>query len=250
MAAPLTMPRKPNEAGDSITHIFFRGIAPLSEPEWAAQWNQGRLTKLDDEMIGEIKNIAERADQKYSRTAIATSIFLAALVLLAPTVVLGLAAAGKGSSVALPWDATLRWCVAISVVLVVVALLLPLAFTARDPKNLGEPVQLSFLVVVYAALIGSLIVADGSERWAWVIGGLGAAATVLAFATYPNHLIRQLLHAVGIAAIAAVGLVAGHDDRGDIQLFVALAAAVAVVVPNIIDEVRHQQRHHVAGQPA
>jgi hypothetical protein len=41
--------------------------------------------------------------------------------------------------------------------------------------------------------------------------------------------------------------VAGHADRSDVQLFVALAAGVLVVVPNIIDELRHRQRLRAAG---
>ncbi len=246
MAAPLTMPRQPKQGTDSATHIFFRGIAPLNDGEWAALWHEGRLTNIDDELVGEIKNIAERADQKYGRTAIATSLFLAALIMLAPTVVLGLAASGQGADAALPWDTTVRWCVAISVMLVVAALLAPLAFTAYDRRNLGVPVPFTFLVVVYTALIGSLIVANGSAGWGGAIAVLGILGGLLSLATYPQQVIRGLLHAAAVLAVAVVGIVAGHDDRSDIQLFTALAAAIAVVVPNIIDEVRHQQRRHAA----
>jgi hypothetical protein len=249
MAAPLTMPRRPKQGPESVTHIFFRGIAPLNDREWGEQWHTERLVNLDDELVGEIKNIAERADQKYGRTAIATSLFLAALVVLAPTVVLGLAASGKGTN-ALPWDTTVRWCVAISVVLVVGALLAPLAFTAFDGRNLGVPLWFTLLAVVYTALIGSLIVADGSTSGAWAIAVLGVLAAVLSLATYPTHRIRGTLHAAAILAVAAVGIVAGHDGRSDVQLFTALAAGVAVVVPNIIDEIRHQQLRHSAEKRA
>ena len=107
------MTQRPGSSSTRSTSVRDPEAADAAQVALTGLWQEYKLTSFDDELRREIKNIADRADRKYSRTAIATSLFLAALVVLAPTVVLGLAAAGQGSKdTALPWDPTVRWCVA------------------------------------------------------------------------------------------------------------------------------------------
>jgi hypothetical protein len=239
MSAPLTLPR---ESGPRRSHIYFRTIAGLSKDEWTALWTAEGLEGFEDELRGEIRNIAERADRKYGRTTIATNLFLAALTVLAPTVVLGLAAAGRGTP--LPWDAPLRWSVAISVWAASFALLVPLAFTARDPRTIGRPAPLWCVVVTYPLALASMVVANPSASFfgggGWAIAAFGIATVLLMVWVYAGSTVRFILHASAIGLLTAGGLVAWSIDRPDVQLFVAIGGCILIVVPNIVDELRHR----------
>jgi hypothetical protein len=249
MAAPLTMPRESRPLG---SHIYFRDIAAQEDTQWKSRWVPGGLDSFDEELLGEIRNIADRADRKYSRTATATNLFLAALVVLAPTLVVGLAAAGRDPADGpLPWDAAIRWCVAISVAVIVGSLLAPLAFNAREPGIIGRRTPLWCLLVTYLAMLASMIVADPSGSifygGAWAIVVFGLASVGFAIWTYSASTLRWVLHAGTILAVTASGFVSWCFDRSDLQLFVALGGGVLVVLPNIIEELTHRSRIASAG---
>lgn len=242
MSAPLTLPR---ESIDQKSHIYFRIIAALPKDKWDQLWTDDGLRDIEAELRGEIRNIAERADRKYGRTTIATNLFLAALAVLAPTVVLGIASAGR--STPLPWDATLRWCIAISVATVTLALLVPLAFAARDPRTIVRPKPLLYVVVGYPVTLCSIIVANPSGSFfvggAWAIAVFGVATAALVTRAYADAgVARWILHASTIGLVTAGGLVAWWIDRADVQLFVAVGGCILVVVPNIVDELRFRSR--------
>lgn len=239
MSAPLTLPRSSPTAG---SHLYFRAIAGLSEATWQGLWTPGHLQDLRDEMLAEIRNIAERADRKYGRTAISTNIFLAAVTVLAPTVVVGLAASGRPS---LEWDAPLRWCVALAGAVISIALLAPLAFEAMDERTSVKPMPFWLFVFTYPATLVSIVVADPSGSLfvggGWAIAVFGLASAVLIGRAGPRTRPRRPdPQVIGVLVVTVAGLVAWTANCSDVQLFVSLGGSISIVVPNIVRELRHR----------
>ncbi len=252
IGAPLTLPGDPAKvpsSGPPVSHIYFRLVAEQGR-DWPAQWDADHLGDIDNEVIDEIANIADRADRKYSRTTIATHLFLGGLVFLAATVVLGLAAVAHGTPPTvtdpLPWDPPLRWAVALVVAFVVLAMLMPLVFDSIDHKTDEKPLPTTCFVVSYAVLLCTIILAD--PALSFLRGGAVAivVADVLCIGSACWMLWSRPQLMLGFALvvhlIAVLGLAAWTIDRPDLQLVVALIGGVLVVVPNIADEMVKRAR--------
>jgi hypothetical protein len=250
IAAPLTLPRRPP---GHASHLYFRIISEMGEDEWRSQWSRSRLNTFEDEIVEEIVNIARRADRKYGRTTIATNLFLAALVVLAPTVVLGLSAAAhdvvRGT---VAWEQPLRWGTGLSIAVVVITLFVPQAPTRRGEKY-GRIWPLRALSFVYPAMLCMLVVANPQRSFpasgALAVLILAVLSVVLTAWTYSDTGKHTLPYPFVVAAIAALGLIAWGRDRPDLQLFIALAGGVLVVVPSIVEELLHRSASARAAPP-
>jgi hypothetical protein len=89
-----------------------------------------------------------------------------------------------------------------------------------------------------------MVVADPSASFfgggGWAIAAFGIATVLLMAWVYARSTVRFILHASAIGLLTAGGLVAWSIDRPDVQLFVAIGGCTLVVVPNIVDELRHR----------
>jgi hypothetical protein len=241
MSAPLTLPGRGTV---KESHLFFLSIAHQRDASWRRLWAPEGLTGIEDELMKEIMNIAGRAEKKYRRSTIATNVFLAALVLLAPTVVLGVAAAAQPRSAdPVDWTDSLRWSVGAALAMVVVVLLLALYFQARTSTKVdAKPLRVG--VVCYPALLCMTVVAHGdSPLWAVLIAALGIFSA-LSFRSFhrPAARVQADCYTLAVVTIAGLSIAAWVGERGDLQLFLALLGGVLVVVPSIINELIAGQR--------
>jgi peptidoglycan/LPS O-acetylase OafA/YrhL len=140
----------------------------------------------------------------------------------------------------------------LAIAVVVITLFVPQAPTRRGEKY-GRIWPLRALSFVYPAMLCMLVVANPQRSFpasgALAVLILAVLSVVLTAWTYSDTGKHTLPYPFVVAAIAALGLIAWGRDRPDLQLFIALAGGVLVVVPSIVEELLHRSASARAAPP-
>ena len=252
MSAPLTDPGTRDHS-----YTFFRLIA--RDTSWATRWELGTDSPHDPkgleervalDLVDEARNLAGRASRKYEVSRVASAVFLAAILLLLPTLVLSLDTVRREEPTAVvsppeppPWDQIRRALVGGSAAALV---LVPAVHRhwrrrATGGPGVGRLVRFAFSVAPAPALVLMAVVADG-DRPFLLSGGpavvvLGATASFVLCRVFPrrDHAPPWGAIAAGAVLLCTVGIaVAVAVDVPELQLLLAIVAAGAVVLAELL----------------
>ncbi len=93
------------------SYLFFMSIADHSNDNWNRQWSRETSeieSDIDSDLVGEIRNLAIRADGKYQRSAEAQSTFTIGLLAFILGLVLSLKVLASGRPEVEPWNTSSR----------------------------------------------------------------------------------------------------------------------------------------------
>ena len=184
---PLRIPTsRPSSAPQS--QIYFQSIARESKNSWKSKWEDGSSTKLEGDQLSmymaETRNLALRADHKYSRTTEAVAFLQVSLLALMLLVILSTSSLANGSQSGGRRTAELTnlsyWAVVATIAIWTLLQVGARALAASSSEDLSKAfptLRASLSLAVTVILSGvAIYLGDKDLPWRLIFGALACAS--------------------------------------------------------------------------